>query len=163
MTKLVEHFTGRPVHVDVLSEGRAPYFLDERSLFDTAQQKFGRVREIALMDGDMPLLLARTLIPSATAQGRNRRSLQLGNKPLGQLLFQKKSPVWKTRQMVLLNRSRPLWKAVKRVLPAAPASLWGRRTMYLFRGHPLLVTEIFLPALLQKTTPLTDLHQKFLF
>ena len=31
---------------------------------------------------------------------------------------------------------------------AGRASLWGRRSVFLIDGHPLLVNEIFLPAIL---------------
>jgi chorismate-pyruvate lyase len=34
------------------------------------------------------------------------------------------------------------------VLDAAPASLWARRSLFLFGGSRLLVTEVFLPAIL---------------
>ncbi|OZB33418.1 MAG: chorismate--pyruvate lyase, partial [Polynucleobacter sp. 39-45-136] len=29
-----------------------------------------------------------------------------------------------------------------------PKAVWARRTLYQLKGHPLLVNEVFLPALL---------------
>jgi chorismate-pyruvate lyase len=35
--------------------------------------------------------------------------------------------------------------------------LWARRTMYFLNGHPLLVSELFLPGLLLAPPPTANL------
>lgn len=86
-------------------------------------------REVRLVCGAVPYVHAQTWMTPAgvRALGLGR----LGGRPLGHVLFRKDA--------------RRLRREVLR--PAAPGQPWGRSTLYLLRGHRLLVREDFLPGL----------------
>jgi chorismate--pyruvate lyase len=111
-----------------------------------------RIREVLLCANGIPLIMARSLIPSSSSSGSNHEVLRLGKKPLGAVLFaktrmhsQKKPP----REIARLDKHGPLWKKCFEQYPALPSAIWARRTLYRLKGRPLLVSEVFLPALLK--------------
>ncbi|MBY0430044.1 MAG: chorismate lyase, partial [Rhodospirillales bacterium] len=125
MTKRLEATHGMPIAVEVVFEGRGEPRPDEaRLLGKTARPAL--VREVVLRAGAVPVLTARTILPLATATGINHGLLRLGNRPLGAILFQSPGVRWETREMA---RDEP--------------GRWGRRTVYLLKGRPLLVAEFF--------------------
>jgi chorismate--pyruvate lyase len=42
-----------------------------------------------------------------------------------------------------------LHRRLSACLPAAPMSLWARRSLFRLHDSPILVTEVFLPAILR--------------
>ena len=53
-----------------------------------------------------------------------------------------------------LNAGHPLFRRACRGLPATtavPSSLWARRSLFTLHGQSILVTEVFLPAILDLT------------
>lgn len=86
-------------------------------------------RKVLLMDGETPWVAAHTLVPERSLRHGLRQLTRLEDKPLGELLFS--SPdVRKDHQQVCQTQEG-----------------WGRRARYLLNQQPLLVTEFFLPAL----------------
>jgi len=88
------------------------------------------------------------VIAPAALKGAWRMLSGLGARPLGAALFAdpriKRHPL-RFRQ---LNRRHVLYVRACGLLAAAPASLWARRSVFVLSGAPLLVTEVFLPAIL---------------
>lgn len=97
------------------------------------------IREVRLYGGNQAWVEARTIIPQSTLCGANRRLLRLGNRPLGSLLFQ--TPGMR-RQPLQIARLR---------LPTGQH--WARRSLFYLQQRPLLVCEIFLPAIEQIQFP----------
>jgi chorismate--pyruvate lyase len=95
--------------------------------------------------------MARSIIPTMSSSGSNHAVLRLGKKPLGAVLFAKsrmhsrKKPL---REIARLDKRSALWKKCVQQYPELPSVTWARRTFYKLKGHPLLVSEVFLPALL---------------
>lgn len=101
------------------------------------------VREVLLLCDDTPWVYARTVIPRTSLRGRLRRLSCLGEAPLGAVLF---ADPHMTRGPVEVASIRPDQLAA----PLADGhTLWGRRSLFLLRRRPLLVTEVFLPALVE--------------
>jgi chorismate--pyruvate lyase len=48
-----------------------------------------------------------------------------------------------------LNIHHPLFKRACQRLQTPPTSLWARRSLFTLQGQPILVTEVFLPAILR--------------
>lgn len=88
------------------------------------------IREVVLEGRGEDWVIARSIIPRRTLQGRNRQLRRLGNRPLGAFLF----------------RDPTLLRGNVHVVRLADGT-WGRRSRFLLRGRPLLVAEYFLPAL----------------
>lgn len=95
------------------------------------------VREVRLLGRGQPWVHARSLIPATTMTGRHRRLAHLGERPLGELLFGDQG-----MQRGAIETARvPLYS------PGTQA--WARRSVFFLDHKPLLVSEVFLPALLQ--------------
>ncbi len=93
------------------------------------------VREVELMCLGEVWVRARSIIPASTLSGAERQLKVLGSKPLGEFLFRARS----------MRRSR-LEPFCQRHNSGA---LYGRRSVFYLHEKPLLVSELFLPQVLQ--------------
>ena len=129
--------------VEVLNQRfQTPYLSESRAL-DLPLRQWAVIREVVLHGKGIPWVYARTVIPLSTLKGPLRRLYYLGNRPLGGELF--KDPTMR-RDGLQLAAIKPIH------LPAHAKHLqpvWGRRSLFLLQGKPLLVAETFLDNLLQ--------------
>ncbi len=107
------------------------------------------IREVELLCDGHPWVFARTLIPATSLRGSARRLTQLGEKPLGAVLFADSSVQRGITQIARLQPRHPLFASATANLERQPQTLWGRRTLFYISGRPILVNEIFLPELAQ--------------
>lgn len=129
----------RHFHVEVLAEGFRVPDPEERRTLGLVDRQLAWVREVRLCGDGEPWVLARTVIPATTLQGRGRRLRHLGRKPLGAYLFSR--PEWQRGQF-----QAGLCRTAGEPAQAAVA----RRSRFSCDGHHLLVGEYFLPALLSR-------------
>ena len=111
----------------------------------------GRVlaREIELLAADLPIVYARTLIPETTLQAHPWLR-DLGETPLGEALARQADLRRGPLEFAMLpTRSELYARAVESIYTAPPSSLWMRRSWFGLPGGRLLVTEVFLPAVLE--------------
>jgi chorismate--pyruvate lyase len=134
--------TGR-FHVEIVSLGWRRPLHDEAQALGVAPWQRALIREVQLWCNDQPWVFARTVIPVRTLRGAQRRLAHLGPRPLGDFLFShptlKRSPIQVARIA-----------ATSQLLAGCDISqdaVWGRRSVFNLKGHPLLVSEFFLPAL----------------
>lgn len=95
---------------------------------DGAERCFSR--KVLLMHNATPWVAAHTLVPEKSLQNGLDALTQLENKPLGELLFSTQG----VRKDHLQACQTPFG--------------WGRRARYVLQQQPLLVSEFFLPALM---------------
>lgn len=88
-------------------------------------------RKVLLMHGDTPWVAAHTLVPETSLRHGLRQLTKLEEKPLGELLFSSPGVVKDHQQACQTENG------------------WGRRARYLLKQQPLLVSEFFLPALVE--------------
>ncbi len=124
---------------------------DERAVLGIRRGALAWVREVSLHCGEQPLIFAHTVVPRANMRGAWNLLTGLGNRPLGALLFAdpriERSPFRYRR----LDARHPLHHGAAAVMPAvspAPAHYWARRSLFRRGGRVILVTEVFLPAIL---------------
>lgn len=130
LTQLIANKTQSTVSVEVLNDHNQNLLKDEALLFDKPLSRC-RIREVYLCVNEVPVVFARSILPTSSSTGINRDVLQLGSKPLGEVLFKKgKAPI------------------LLRQITEVPGLGWGRRSLYQLRGHPILITEFFMPELL---------------
>jgi chorismate--pyruvate lyase len=103
------------------------------------------IREVELLCDETPWVFARTLIPATSLQRSVRRLTQLGERPLGAVLFSDPKVIRGETQYARLQQRHTLFQGACEHLTAAPETLWGRRTLFTISARPLLVNEIFLP------------------
>lgn len=144
----------RHLELQILADCKQNLVASEKKFFRRPMNR-SRIREILLCDQGEPIVMARSVLPITSSIGSNHRILKLGHKPLGAVLFAKdlKGRFRPIRQIVRLDHHHPEWKACRRRYADLPKRVWARRTLYQLNGHPLLVMEIFLPALLAKLQP----------
>jgi chorismate--pyruvate lyase len=123
-----------------------PPMLNEARRLKVRPGRRAFVRQVYLLCDGCPWVFARTVIPVSTLTGPRRHLSKLGNKPLGAVLFadpsMRRSPV----EIARLDASQPLFKQATALLNEKPEHIWGRRSVFRLHGHPLLVSEIFLPG-----------------
>ena len=93
------------------------------------------------VDGEA-VVLARTMMPRTSLEGRLKRLTQLGTRPLGAALFADPSTRRIQLEVAWLPPAHPLF-------PDLQAPAWGRRSLFQVAGRPILVYEVFLPQLLR--------------
>lgn len=146
MTQKLEEVFAGPVVVTILCQRPGRLLPDETGLLGGKCRR-PLVREVLLPVGGAPVLAARTVMPRATAAGLNASLLVMGTRPLGAALFRNGRARWRRREQALLRAGSALWDRLGlQAWAEGRHGLWGRRTVYLLAGRPLLVNEVFLPA-----------------
>ena len=132
-----------PISVHLLRTGMGRLKKDETALLGTARHPV-YVREVLLCAGDQPVLAARTVCVS-----RRLRSWLaiLGTQPLGERLFATGTAQWSVRDYARITPSSEIHAFVRQSAGLGLHACWARRSLYFLERSPMLVTEIFLPAL----------------
>jgi chorismate--pyruvate lyase len=121
---------------------------DEAALLGIPPYQHAYSREVFLYADGQPVVFAHSTVAAADLRGGWSAVSQLGNKPLGALLFS--HPL--IRRMPLhfkaLHPHHPLYRRATARLIQPPPQLWARRSLFYLNRAPLLVTEVFLPAVL---------------
>ena len=115
---------------------------DEAALLGLRRRQTALIREVWLQDGDVPLVFARSIMPRSSLQGAWRKLGKLGRRPLGAALF---ADARVERKPLAFSRLHPLHP----VFVPAPQAQWARRSVFMRNGRAILVTEAFLPTVLQ--------------
>lgn len=128
----------------------------EQNLTPHQQQQLGTedisatFREVLLKQGDTPLVYAQTIIPESTLSGAEKGLAQLGNQPLGQVLFQSPQAIRSAIEYAEVEPSSMLGQFIEQELQQPIThNCYIRRSNFLLNSKPLLVCECFLPALFE--------------
>ena len=131
--------------VKLISQSVKRPSLDEARALKIRMGRSALIREVLLYCGDEPVVYARTVIPLNTLSGAQNSYSNLGNRPLGAMLFSDRTM---RRDKVEITTMSP-----DKLLTIKAGSLdeviWGRRSVFHVGGKPLLVCEFFLPAIYQ--------------
>lgn len=137
------------LEVEVLFEGFATPLLSEAQKLGLAIDEEVWIRCVLLKCKGNCWVYARTIIPRMNPQNPWQELQQLGNKPLGEVLFEMSS----VKRSAFEFSKDPLnyWPHLINNL-ASPirtkAPGFARRSIFEERGAPLLLTEVFLPGLI---------------
>ncbi len=129
------------IRVQVLFEKQETPFLTEWRTLNLPEKRHCLVREVVLLSNQMPLILARTVIPAKTLKITQGNLARLGSRPLGEILFS--TPSLERESCGIVKIEPMLWATDFDII----APLWGRRTQYSICKQPMLVSEFFLPSL----------------
>jgi chorismate--pyruvate lyase len=131
--------------VRVLLQRRGRPTSDEALLLGMRHNSNALVREVQLLCNGQPWVYARTVIPGRSMRGRLRRLARLGNRPLGAVLFADPGMRRGGVELACILPGEALHSAAN-AGDSTQEPVWGRRSVFRIAGHPLLVSEIFLPA-----------------
>jgi chorismate--pyruvate lyase len=134
--------------VQVLWQGpRIPNEDEYRQLGQPAHRR-ALVREVILHADGKPIVLAHSIAAWRDLSGTWRSLRGLGNRPLAEALFTDPLVRREALEFVRIDAGHPLWRRARRVFAQEFPALWARRSRFVKHGRRLLVTEVFLPALL---------------
>ena len=103
------------------------------------------MREVELLCHNEPWVYARSVFPQTTLTGRLRSLKKLDTRPLGALLFN--DPTMKRSHFEIAALSNP--ELANYFTSSSNDFAWARRSLFFLDEKPILVAEIFLPALEQ--------------
>ncbi len=151
LTRRLRRRCGERFRVRVLYEGWGRPWADEALRLQIPMRRRVWVREVVLGERDRPWVHARSIIPARALRGPLRRLRHLGARPLGSVLFGRyplrRGPI----EVARLAPDDALYRLTVARVETADETLWARRSVFRVAGRGLLVTEVFLPALLQAT------------
>ena len=137
---------GSDFSVRVISQHYEKIDYSEASVMVLQKAHSALVRQVLLCCDEQPLVYARTVIPVTTIQGAQRRYANMGNRPLGAMLFADRTM---QREAVEVSMLPVVHEANQYTNSNEP--IWGRRSVFRVSGKPLLVSEYFLPELLTRS------------
>ncbi|QDX82261.1 hypothetical protein B9N43_14025 [Denitratisoma sp. DHT3] len=139
-----------PFAVRLLNQGHGRPCADEYPVLPLRAARLVQVREVLLQSGSRPVVFAHTV-----ALERGRRLLErAGGRSLGGLLFSDPLVLAGPHHYRCLNARDRLYRhALPWCGDTAPRRLWARRALFQRGRGLLLVTEVFLPAILDLNQP----------
>jgi chorismate--pyruvate lyase len=124
-------------------------FVNEAMLLKMALHKTAHIREVMLMGNHHAVVFAHSVLPRESLRGRWLGLSCLGNKPLGASLFANPQVLRTPLSYKKLSRHHLLFKHATQHLHDKPDYLWARRSVFRLNRANMIVTEVFLPRLLQ--------------
>lgn len=106
-----------------------------------------QVREVVLECDGQAVIFAHTLLSTARRGRLTRWLAGLGSRSLGSLLFSHPGFVRGPLAYCRLDQRHPLYQRAASFV-ALPPVLWARRSCHRLGAQQLMVTEVFLPAIL---------------
>ncbi len=141
--------------VQVAGQRLAAVHRDEVLLLGLRPGERAWVREVLLVADGRPVVFARSVLPRRNVRGAWNLFHGIGSRPLGQALFSdpaiSRLPLACRRLDGRDARYHRAQAALSRHAPAQPLprTLWARRSVFLLRGSALMVSETFLPEILE--------------
>jgi chorismate--pyruvate lyase len=137
------------LRVQVLRQAlRFPNEDEYRQLGQPAHRR-ALVREVVLHAAGRPVVLAHSIAAWRDLSGVWRGLRGLGSRPLAEALFTDPLVARRSLEFVRIDARHPLGRRARQVFRREFPPLWARRSRFVKRGRPLLVTEVFLPELLE--------------
>ncbi len=141
--------TGTVFSVQLLCQGRQALMVDEAKALGLTANRDGYAREVVLRVDGVPRVYARSVASCADSLGAWRSVRGLGTRPLADVLFRRSGI---TRRPMAFGKL-PATGAMRRHVAQAwqqagngvlrQASIAARRSVFVRRGAPLLVMEVF--------------------
>lgn len=121
---------------------------DEARHVGLADKRLAHVREVILLADEVPVVFAHSVAALCDLEGVWRTVGNLGTRPLAAALFADPRVHRFPLQYRRIGHRHYLHQRVRAAGLAPPPRLWARRSLFSLHGRPLLVTEVFLPAIL---------------
>jgi chorismate--pyruvate lyase len=101
------------------------------------------VREVLLFGDGLPSVFAHSVAHARDVRGAWRGLSKLGAKPLADMLFNDPLVARLPIEYLKIDSRHPLFRKAEAAAGPIPNSVWCRRSVFIKRGRPLLVTEVF--------------------
>ena len=122
---------------------------DEERELGLRRGQYAYVREVVLYCNGEPVVFAHSVVPLKHLRGAWNSVTRLGSRPLGEALFTNHLVRRHPLRFRTLHPQHKLYRQTVRAVPVdVKAKLLARRSRFSLRGRALMVTEVFLPAIL---------------
>ncbi len=121
---------------------------DESMMMELRANELALVREVFLYCGEIPVVFAHSVVAHKNLRGAWRGLSGLGNKSLGTVLFTNPRIQRTPLEFKKVGDGHCLFDRACARLSMKPKHLWARRSLFTLHGQSILVTEVFLPAIL---------------
>jgi chorismate--pyruvate lyase len=135
--------------VQTLHSGLAKITVDEAEQLKVNPNHLAFTREVYLWSDGKPVVFAHSTCAPQHIRGAWRAMKGLGNRPLGALLFTHPQIFRQPLSFKKLRTGNPLYQKAISAIKQPPSELWARRSLFVLEQAPLLVTEVFLPMILE--------------
>ncbi len=139
--------------VRVMSQSWGTPLFNELKRLEMRSREVALIREVFLYCDDEPWVFARTVIPRSTLTGKQKYLANLGSRPLGAVLFADPNMRRDHFEVACMRPGELLYDHANQLHTDKPDFIWGRRSAFYLSDKPLLVNEIFLPAIAKCPTP----------
>jgi chorismate--pyruvate lyase len=106
-------------------------------------------REVLLRCHQRVLMVARSVFPKDVLAGKGEVFEHLGNRPLGEVLYQDPNLKRELLDIQAIDQHTSDYQQVAEHMSHQPQKLWTRTTRIVYFGKPILLYEIFMPALIE--------------
>lgn len=137
----------RGFRVQVIRQGLHIPNEDEYRQLGQPTHRRALVREVVLHANGRPVVLAHSIAAWRDLSGVWRGLRGLGSRPLAEALFTDPLVARGRLEYLRIDPRHPLGRRARQVFGRDFGALWARRSRFVKRGRPLLVTEVFLPEL----------------
>lgn len=104
-----------------------------------------QVREVLLYCDGLPWVYGQTLMPLDNVPDSISQLITLGEKPLGELIFNQPGVKRSELEVTYFTPDAPIAMLAEQLNQPVGAGLCGRRSLFSLDGYSLLVAEVFLP------------------
>jgi chorismate--pyruvate lyase len=147
LTRRWQKASGGLFHVMPVRQALLAPFVDEYAPLGMARRQRAWVRDVVLYCGDTPVAFAHAVVPVAPRGPLPHWLRRLGCRSLGTLLFSHPGFLRQTMEYAAIDARHPLHSRI--FYQCDPRQrYWARRSLFKFGAHRVLLTEVFLPAVL---------------
>lgn len=134
--------------LEVLSQRMAAINRDEFAVIGVRHGERCVVREVSLSCALQPVVFAHSVVAPGARRGAWRMLATLGVRPLGAALFADPRIERFPLRFRWVNSRHELYSNAVDLAGHPSPGFWARRSLFELHGSRLLVTEVFLPAIL---------------
>lgn len=137
--------------VEPVRQMLAPPLTDEHALLALPPRRQAWIRDVVLYCGATPVAFAHTAAPTVPRGPVQHWLKRLGKRSLGTLLFSHPGFVRVAVDYAAIDRRHPLHARLLAYVKSegnGKPCYWARRTLFAFGRQRVLLTEVFLPAVL---------------
>lgn len=148
LTQLIQEHCPGQFNVQLIDASWQMAQNDELELLSLTDNISTFIRKSLLKCDDKTIVYARTVIPEQTLTGKNKKLVELGDKPLGDFLFSDATTYRSDIRYAKIPVNTELHNEATTGCNIT-AELWARQSLIFIAQQPLAITEIFLPSILE--------------
>jgi chorismate--pyruvate lyase len=121
---------------------------DERDWLVLPDRVYALVREVFIYSDDIVWMFARSVFPTKSLTGKERQLAHLKNRSLGSVLFKNPSLERSPFELASFHAGMAWYDKINQRVELEASAVWGRRSLFHINNKPLLLSEVFLPSIL---------------